>query len=405
MSTPTAASPPAPDTRDGSPGLAANLIAQMVHGMLAMTLCLPSMQEWGAIFKAGPATVQLTLSSFLLGFGALQLLYGPLSDRHGRRRMLLIGLAVGFVGALLGLMATSIEAVIAARFVQGAGLAAGMVVGRASVQDLFEGPQRTRMMAYVGMVMGLCPPLGTVIGGQMHVRFGWASNFVLMAVLAAALWLAAFAWLPRRGPETAKAQPAHWLRAMGQAYARLAREPVFLLNVMILACSAATFYAFLGSAPLLLKAYGIGPDQVGWFIMLTPLSYIVGNFMASRIALRRDAHWQRRAGLLITATGIVTMVLLALAGVRSPFAFSLPLMLLGFGHGLFTPLVLAATVGVVPALAGAAAAVAGVMQQLIGAIGGWGVGWVSLATPVPAGLLMLGFTGVALACQAALQRR
>jgi DHA1 family bicyclomycin/chloramphenicol resistance-like MFS transporter len=400
---------PAPSTTEtlavphGRGAMAVNLISQMAFGLLAMTLCLPSMHEWGDIFQAGPATVQLAFSGYLFTYGALQLVYGPLSDRHGRRRLLIIGLAISLVASLAAAASTSIEALIAARIVQGSGAAACLVVGRAAVQDLFHGPERTRVMAYVGMAMGLVPPLGTVIGGQMHVHFGWASNFLLLALMAAVLIVAAWRGLPVHRadghPET------HWLRAMGQSYMRLAREPAFLLNVGILSMTAAAFYVFLSSAPMVLKTYGIGPGTVGWFIMLTPLSYIAGNFMASRLVQHRDGHWLRNAGQATVSAGIVVMLLLAWAGVQSPFAFSLPLMLMGIGHGLLMPTTLAATVGIVPALAGAAAAVAGVAQQVLGAFAGASVGWVSYETPVPVGLLMLAFTGLAMLSQVLLHRR
>ena len=163
--------------------LIANLIAQLAFGLLAMTICLPSMQEWSALFGSSQAAVQLTFSGFVVAYGVLQLVYGPLSDRWGRKRVLLLGLAVGCAGSVMAALAPDLNTLIAARVLQGAGCAAGMVVGRALVQDLFQGPQRTRVMAYVGMAMGLVPPVATVVGGQLHVWVGWQANFVLVALL------------------------------------------------------------------------------------------------------------------------------------------------------------------------------------------------------------------------------
>jgi DHA1 family bicyclomycin/chloramphenicol resistance-like MFS transporter len=134
--------------------LIANLLAQLAFGLLAMTICLPSMQEWGAIFDRSQAAVQLSFSGYVVTYGSLQLLYGPLSDRLGRKRVLLFGLLVSFTGSVLAALAPSLSLLVAARVLQGAGAAAGMVVGRAMVQDLFAGPERTRVMAYVGMEIG-----------------------------------------------------------------------------------------------------------------------------------------------------------------------------------------------------------------------------------------------------------
>lgn len=383
--------------------LIVNLIGQLAFGLLAMTICIPSMQEWGAIFGTDQAAVQLTFSGYVLAYGLLQLLYGPLSDRLGRKKILLTGLALAAAGSVLAALANSIGTLTAARVLQGAGSAAGMVVGRAMVQDLFDGPQRTRVMAYIGMAMGLCPPLATVIGGQLHVRLGWQANFVVMAVLALVLWLAAWRGLP--GHQKATGAQAHWLRAMGTAYARLAREPVFLLYALILSMTAATFYQFLAGAPIVLGHFGVGPDRVGFYIMCIPLSYIVGNFVTSRLAHRAGDARMMLAGHACTVSGITLTLLLALAGQHSPLAFTLPLLLLGFGHGLLMPATLGGTVGVLPALAGSAAAVAGLMQQMMGALGGYLVGLVPHAGAVNLAALMLASALLAAAGLAGLRAR
>ena len=383
--------------------LIANLLAQIAFGLLAMTICLPSMQEWGAIFGAEQAGVQLTLSGYLVAYGALQLLFGPLSDRHGRKRILIVGLAVAGVGSLLAALAPDLPTLIAARTLQGAGSAAGMVVGRAMVQDLFRGPERTRVMAWVGMTLGFCPPLATIVGGQLHVAFGWQSNFLLIAALAAVLLVLAWRGLPAHG-RTVELD-THWLHDMRIAYARLAREPAFLLHVGILALTTAAFYAFLGGAPIVLGRYGVGPADLGWYIMCVPFAYVAGNFLTSRLIRRQGERRMMTLGQLFTVAGIGLLLALALAGLRTPLAFALPLILLGIGHGFLMPPTRAGTGGAVPALAGAAAAVAGLMQQLMGALGGYSVGLVSHEDTVNLGLLLLGFTLCAMAAQFILHRR
>lgn len=383
--------------------LIANLLAQIAFGLLAMTICLPSMQEWGGIFSAEPSQVQLTFSGFVMAYGGLQLLYGPLSDRHGRRAVLLAGLGLGFIGSVLAACMTDIQGLVAARVLQGAGSAAGMVVGRSMVQDLFQGPERTRVMAYIGMALGLCPPLATVIGGQLHVRLGWQANFWVMSVLAVALWLAAWRGLPTKGPTAAAA--THWLRAMLSSYVRLLKEPAFMRYVAILAMTTATFYTFLAGAPIVLGSYGVGPDGVGWYIMMAPLSYIVGNFTTSHWIRRVGERRMMLAGQGVTLSGVCLMLGLGLAGVKTPLAFAMPMMLLGLGHGFLVPPTLAGSVGLVPALAGSAAAVAGLMQQLLGAAGGFSVGLVPHDGPVNLGLLMLGFTSLSVVAHWRLHRR
>ena len=383
--------------------LIANLMAQLAFGLLAMTICLPSMQEWGAIFDAGQAAVQLTFSGFVVTYGSLQLIYGPLSDRIGRKKVMMLGLSVAVAGSLLAALAPDLNSLIWARVLQGAGAAASMVVGRAMVQDLFDGAERTRVMAFVSMAMGLCPPLATILGGQLHVQLGWQANFVVIAVLGGLLIVAAWRGLPGH-QKPVEVQP-HWLRTMGTAYMTLLREPTFLLYVAILAMATATFYAFLGAVPTVMGSYGVGPDGVGFYIMAIPFSYIVGSYLTARLIRSVGNRRMMQFGQGLTLASIVLMLVLALIGLDSPLAFILPLLFLGIGHGLMVPPSLSGTVGLMPALAGSAAAVAGLAQQLTGALGGFAVGLFPQNGAVNLGWLMLFFASCGALAQWFLHRR
>ena len=354
--------------------LTATLLAAVAYGLLAMTVCLPSMPAWASQFGVEQSRVQLTFSAFVVAFGGAQIFYGPLSDSHGRRRLLVFGFALAALGSLGCALAANLPLLIAARALQGAGAAAGMVIGRAMVQDNFSAIERPRIMAYTGMVLGMCPPTATVLGGQVHVYLGWRANFLIMTLLAVALLLTAWQVLPagaRRPPVH-----THWLREMFAAYAQLARRPVFLAYAVILTMCTGSFYVFLAGAPLVLASYGVGPSRVGWFIMAVPLSYIAGNFLVSRLLHSTTEARLALAGQCASCCGIAIVLVLALAGVRSPLALALPLTLLGLGHGLLMPSTLSGTISVIPALAGSAVAATGLSQQLFGALGGWAVGLV-----------------------------
>jgi MFS transporter, DHA1 family, multidrug resistance protein len=383
--------------------LTANLIAQLAFGLLAMTINLPSMQDWPATFDASQASVQLTFSGFVAAYGGLQLVYGPLSDRFGRKPLLLFGLALASLGSLLAAFAPTLTMLTLARVLQGAGSAAGMVIGRAMVQDLFTGSERTRTMAFVGMTMGVCPPLATLVGGHLHVSIGWQANFVLMAVLGTALLLAAWWWLP-------DVMPAHppgkgGGRQLLAGYGRLLREPVFLLHVAMLASTTATFYTFLGGAPIVLKGYGVTPERIGWYIMCIPIAYIFGNLWTSHLIRRSSDRRIMALGQAWTLTGLVLVLGLGLAGAQTPLALALPLILLGVGHGLLAPPTLAGTVGLIPALAGSAAAIGGLMQQMSGAFGAFAVGLLPHEGQVNLGAVMLAWAACGLVAQFFLHHR
>ena len=383
--------------------LMANLVAQLAFGLLAMTICLPSMQDWPTIFGSTQAAVQLTFSGFVAAYGGMQLVYGPLSDRFGRKPVLLSGLVIAGLGSLVAALAPDLTVLTLGRVLQGAGSAAGMVTARAMVQDLFQGPDRTRVMAFIGMSMGVVPPVSTLLGGQLHVRVGWQASFAVMTGLAVVLMFAAWKGLPDLKP---RQKAAGGLRSLASSYARLAREPAFLLYVLLLSACTATFYSFLGGTPLVLRAYGVGPDELGWYIGAIPIAYIFGNLATTRMAHHRSDHFIMGWGQVLTITGLVLVLVLGWSGWRSPLALALPMLLLGVGHGLLVPPALTGTVGLIPALAGSAAAVAGLSQQLLGAFGGFVVGAVPHEEgQVNLGALMLMWTSLGLVAQLLLLRR
>ena len=310
----------------------ANLMAQLAYGLFSMTICLPSMQEWGAIFAAGPSQVQLTFSGFALTYGALQLVYGPLSDRQGRRRLLLVGLALAGTASLAAVFATSIEALIAARVDAGRG-----VRRRHGARPRRRAGSLHRPRAHAGD--GVCrhgdgpvPAFGhrgrraaarpLRLAGELHTARG-------VAVL---LMLAAWHGMPaQRTPASAG---THWLRAMGASYARLMREPAFVLNVMVLSLTVGAFYVYLGGAPLVLGSYGIGPASVGFYIMVPPLSYIARQLPhePARAPHRRGPRAGGRAGRDDRRHRADDRP--RARGLAHGWSFTLPLVLLGIGHGL-----------------------------------------------------------------------
>ncbi|MGH1360160.1 MAG: multidrug effflux MFS transporter [Burkholderiaceae bacterium] len=373
-----------------------NLLAQIALGILAMAACLPSMPSWIETFGESQARVQQTFVAYLIAFAFAQLVYGPASDAFGRRRVLAVGLLIGLAGSLAAVFAQSLDALIACRALQGAGTCAGMAIGRAMIQDSFAGPARTRMMAFVGMVMGLCPPAGTLLGGQLHVSFGWRASFVAMALVSALLLVAAWFGLPKNPPLAGRQTG---LRDMMRGYRQLLADSRYLSFCLVAAFSSATFYVFLAAMPIVLDSYGVPPNRVGWYILFVPTAYILGNLLTTRLAGEVEDQRLMRIGQILTVTGVTTVLILAVSGVHHPLAVATPLILLGCGHGLLMPPTLVGAVGVVPALAGAAAAMAGMLQQLIGAAASSLNGYLDLSSATSMAALMLLLTSLAMVAQ------
>jgi DHA1 family bicyclomycin/chloramphenicol resistance-like MFS transporter len=381
------------------------VVGQIAFGMLAMTLCLPSMMDWPRLFDARQSSVQLTFSAFVASYGGMQVVWGPLADRIGRKPVLLIGLAIAFVGALIAVVAPSLPVLIVARVLQGAGSAAGMAVGRALVQDLFGPAERTRVMAWAGMTTGMCPPAATLLGGQLHVRWGWQSNFVLLAAITAALLVAAWRTLPADSA-VRRALPGAgggWT-TVAAAYVQLARTPGFLAFACIAALASAAFYTYLGGGPIVLARYGVTPERIGWYIATPPMAFMVGNVMTIRLVRVMSDRRLMWLGQSLTIISLLIALALAAFGPPHPLALSLPLILFGLGHGLLMPPTLSGTVALVPALAGSAAAAAGLLQQLGGAVASYLVGLVPHQSSVNLVLLMLAWSILIFLCLALLRR-
>ena len=182
--------------RAGKPVLRPDSLALMLFlagvaavGPLSTDMYLPSLPDMTRVFGVDVSMIQLTLSVFIAGFAAAQLVYGPLSDRYGRLPMLLGGLGIFFAASLACAFAPDIETLIGLRFIQALGASAGPVLSRAIVRDLRDREGAARMLSYLGAVMGFAPAAGPVIGGILHGAFGWQANFIALAALGGCAWL------------------------------------------------------------------------------------------------------------------------------------------------------------------------------------------------------------------------
>ncbi|MDE2403554.1 MAG: MFS transporter [Sphingomonadales bacterium] len=349
---------PAPAARGIGTILALAAISAL--GSMAIHMLVPALPALARELHLTAGEAQAAISVYLAGLGAGQLLAGPVTDRIGRRAVMLAGLALTITGALGSTLAPTLPALIAARLVQAIGGAAGVVTARVMVSDLFGEAESARRQATLMMVVLVSPALAPVFGGVLAAAAGWRSIPAVLAALAAAML--AFALL--RLPETRAPDPAPVRSRTGLAgdLARLARNRTFLAATVALAGGSSTLYMFLASAAfLLVRSFGLGESQAGpWFLAVAAAS-ICGTRLVGPVGRHCDTL---RAGAALICAGAIGEWLVALAGGTGPLALVAPVMLVGLGAGLVGPSAITAVAFAEPGLAGTATSIAGAAQML-----------------------------------------
>ncbi|CAG0960420.1 partial Bicyclomycin resistance protein, partial [Burkholderiales bacterium] len=265
-------------------GLALLLTTLVALGPLSTDLYLPALPALTRDFSTDVARVQLTLSVFLAGFALAQLAYGPLSDRFGRRPILLAGLVIYLGASVACMFAPSIEALIAARFVQALGACAGPVLGRAVVRDVYGPSQAARVLAYISGAMAIAPMLGPVLGGWLTVWFGWRANFAALALFSALQCVATALLL---GESNAHKDPeATRLTRMTQNFSGLLSAREYRGYLLCFSFAYAGLFAFIsGSSFVLINLHGLSPQWYGASFGFVVAGYIAGTLISGRFSL------------------------------------------------------------------------------------------------------------------------
>ena len=355
------------------------LVALSAIGPLALNIFVPSMPGLQATFGVSYATAQLTLTLYLIGTAVCQLFYGPLSDRFGRRPVLLAGQGLFVIASLAAALAATIEVLIAARTAQAIGGASGMVIGRAIVRDLYGREKSASVLGYITVAWVLAPMLAPTFGGYLDGLGGWAASFFFLTGVGALVWLAALAGLH----ETHKGRgSAPMVSGLLRGFSRLLRAPKFVAYSLTLAFGSGVFFSFLAGAPyIMVVVLERSPLDYGlWFIVVS-FGYMAGNALAGRYSERIGIDRMIGFGVILTFLGTTTSLLLFLAGYMSPLVLFLPMILVAIGNGLSLPNGIAGAMSIDPALAGTAAGLAGFMQIGLGAALSQSVGSLQALSP------------------------
>ena len=370
-----------------TPPVLATLVLVAGLSALAMNIFLPSLPGMAEWFGVSYGVMQQSVPLYLALSALLQVIIGPLSDRYGRRRVLLWSLAA-FLAATVGtLVAQTATVFLICRMAQ-AVIAAGMVLSRAIVRDITSETEAASMIGYVTMGMSLVPMVGPVIGGWLDDLFAWQASFALLLVLGLAV--AALVWADLG--ETAELRDVS-IRQQLREYPRLLTSPRFWGYTGAAAFSSGCFYAYLGGAPFVgTEIYHLSSSYVGALFALTGVGYGAGNFLAGRFSVRMGMNRMVMAGCTVTTLGLLALALMTWAQLSGPVVFFGLTVFMGLGNGIALPNANAGILSVRPDLAGAASGLGGALM-----IGG-GAALASVAgallqpgsTEMPLVLLMLG---------------
>ncbi|HEY7229218.1 MAG TPA: multidrug effflux MFS transporter [Pseudolabrys sp.] len=377
--------------RPGTFALTALLAGLSAVGPLTTDMYLPSLPDISRQLDASTAQVQLTISAYLIGFAVGQIFYGPISDRHGRKPVLLSAIAIYCVASLACSLSTSIEMLIVARAFQALGGSGGIVLTRAIVRDIYSGAHAGRELSLIGSVMALAPVLAPILGGLVQTGFGWRAIFLML--VAAGLTGSAIVWALL--PETLNRRAAEpvSLPSMLRSYRVIARNPAYLSYLAITSASYAGLFAWIsGSAFVLQDLYGLAPLDFGVAFAVGSVGYMTGSLLAARLVIRLGLDGVLGLGGFACAAGGLAMVAAVAFGLVSSMSLVLPMAVYLAGLGMVLPQGIAGAMTPFPERAGAASSLFGFIQQTLAAVCGAAVGWFlgQSAWPLATGVAAMG---------------
>jgi len=343
-------------------------------GPLSMDMYLPSLPDIAHSLDASVVQVQLTIASYLFGFAFGQIVYGPTSDRFGRRPVLLIAIALYAVATIVCAVARSIDLLIAARFVQALGGAGAVVLGRAVVRDLYSGVRAGRELSLMGSITAFAPIVAPMIGGVLQTVFGWRACFFLLLSFGVVAGAAATFLLP----ETLKKRTAgpFSLVTMAGLYKSVMVHRGFLANLGIITTTFIGLFAWISGAPMVMQgpAYGLSPVAFGIIFASGAAGYMAGTFVASRLVMRIGLDRMMGIGVAMMALGGLAMVAVLILGLAHVLWIAATMVVYLAGLGFTLPASMAGALTPFPDRAGTASSIMGFFQQAGAAVTAAGIG-------------------------------
>jgi DHA1 family bicyclomycin/chloramphenicol resistance-like MFS transporter len=381
-----------PRPRPDSFAVAALLTSLVAFGPISTDMYLPSLPALVTDFRTDVPTVQLTLSAFMVAFALAMLVYGPLSDRFGRRPVLLGAVVLYVISSIACIFAPTIEALVIARVFQAMGCCAGPVLGRAVVRDVYGRDRAAQVLSYMGTAMALAPAVGPIAGGWLQVAFGWHAVFVVLSLFSLIALIGTYFMLDETNLH--KNPRAISPRGIVANYALLLSHRVYVGYLATIAACYCVIFSFIsGSSFVLIEVVGLSPDLYGYCFATIVVGYMTGTFISGRFGRRVGGEKLILIGATLGMIGGTAMAFFAWTDQVSVPTIVLPQMLAMVGVGFVFPNSQAGAIGPFPQMAGAASALVGFFQMGVASVVGLAIGHAfdGTARPLATGVAVSGF--------------
>ena len=363
------------------------LAAVSALGPVAMQILLPALPVIKETFSVTNDVAQLTLSLSMLAIAAGTIVYGPLSDKYGRKPIMLIGISITLVGSIFCLLSNSISFLIFSRFIQAFGAAVGLVLARAIVRDVYGAAEAARVIATLVMVMVVLPMMSPALGGELMQQYGWESVFVVIAIASAFVLVFLYYNLPETLNEPV---PFEGLQSILATFAILFRSKIFCGYAFCVTFVSVVFFSFISAAPeIMVSVLNRPPTEYGYYFILVPIGFMSGNYVAQYFGQSTSIDTMIAIGASIGIAGVILAIVLHIMSFNQPLALFAPIALAVFGNGITLPNAQAAAINEFPQYAGSASGLTGFLQMTTSAAAAQLVAFIYNGTVYPLLLLML----------------
>lgn len=334
-------------------------------GTLAMHIFVPALPEAGRDLGASVGTMQMTMSVYILGLAAGQLVYGPISDRFGRRPVLMVGLVIYASTGLWAAFAPDVHALIVLRLLQALGGCSGMVIGRAMVRDTALAKEAAQRLALMNLMVVIGPGVAPLLGSALAATFGWRSIFFLLAALGVVNFLFTWTLLPETKPATTSTHAS----ALARNYGQLLKSPAFLGYALGGGCATTAMYGFVAASPFIFTHQLGRPDyEVGMYLAIQFSGVWLGSVIAARLVSKVPIDRLAVGANLASVLAALCFLAAVLAGQLSVPVVVGSMFFFAAGAGIASPAAMTQAIGVNPKVIGSASGLYGFSQMGVGAV-------------------------------------